>query len=147
MKKYHLFLLLAFIGISVKAQKNNNQCSEKDFWIKKQAYMTEQAELTEEEAAQFFPIYFELQELKKETNRKAWKEGRKGNNPQTSEEEYGNILDGFIESERRNYELDKEYLKKYQKVLSNKKIYKILKAEISFNRNMLKIIQNPTIQK
>lgn len=141
MKKYHLFLLWVFICLTAQAQKPKNQCSEEEFHAKKQAFMTEQAELTETEAAQFFPIYFELQALKKESNRKAWKQGKEGKNPDTTEEQYGNILQGFIEAEERNCELDKEYLKKYQTILSNKKIYKILQAEIKFNRHMLKIMQ------
>lgn len=141
MKKYHLFLLMAFICMAVNAQKPQNQCTEEEFRAKKQAYIAEQAELTQEETAQFFPIYFELQKLKREANRKAWKQAREGKNPQTTEEQYENILNGFIEAGERINDLDKEYLKKYQSVLSNKKIYKVLQAEIKFNRNMLKILQ------
>ena len=64
-----------------------------------------------------------------------------GKDPQTSEEQYEEILNEFIHAEVQNCELDKEYLKKYQAVLTNKKIYMVLRAEIKFNRNMLKIIQ------
>ena len=141
MKKYHLFLLLAFICTTVQAQKTKKQCSENEFQAKKQAFMTEQAGLTQSEAAQFFPLYFELQTLKKENNQKAWKQSKEGKNPQTSEEQYENILNGFIEAEEQNCKLDKEYLKKYQSVLSNQKIYKILHAEIKFHRHMVKIMQ------
>lgn len=143
MKRYYLFLLLTFMCISIHAQKQGKSCSEEEFKAKKQAYLAEQAELTEEEAAKFFPIYFELQALKKEINKQAWKKGKTGKDPQTTEAEYEAILNAFIDSEVRNCELDKEYLKKYQTVLSNKKIYKVLHAEIKFNRNMLKIIQTP----
>ena len=97
--------------------------------------------MTEEESAKFFPIYFELQALKKDVNQKAWKKGRTGKDPQTTEAQYEEILNGFIDAEEQNCKLDKEYLKKYQSVLSNKKIYMVLRAEIKFNRNMLKIIQ------
>lgn len=140
MKKYYLFLLLTLMGISTYAQKHR-ETSEKEFQAKKQAYLTEQAGLTEGEAAKFFPIYFELQSLKREINRKAWQKGRKGREPQTTEAEYEEILNGFIESEEQNNRLDKEYLKKYQSVLSNQKIFRILHAEIKFNRNMIKIMQ------
>ena len=142
MKRY-LFLFLSFLCLNLNAQKQSNQCSEEEFRAKKQAYITEQAGLTEEEAAKFFPIYFELQSLKRDINRKAWKEGRKGKNPQTTEAEYEEILNGFIETGIQNSQLDKEYLKKYQSILSNKKIYMVLHAEIKFNRNMVKIMQAP----
>ena len=102
----------------------------------------QEAGLTAEEAKQFFPIYFELQNKKKAINRTVWKTAQKGKLPQTTESEYNDILNDFIMAEEQNTELDKEYLKKYQSVLSNKKIYMVLRAEIKFNRNMLKIIQD-----
>lgn len=141
MKKYFLFLIMAFLCITVEAQKSQNKCTEEEFRAKKQAYIAEQAELTPEETAKFFPIYFELEKLKKEANRKAWKLAKEGHNPQATEEQYENILNGFIDAGERVNELDREYLKKYQSVLSNKKIYKVLHAEIKFNRHMLKILQ------
>ena len=143
MKRHYLFLLLTFMCISIHAQKQDKNCSEEEFRAKKQAYLTEQAGLTQEEAAKFFPIYYELQALKKEVNKKAWKKGKEGKNPETTEAQYEDILNGFIDAEEQNCNLDKEYLKKYQSVLSNKKIYMVLRAEITFNRNMLKIIQTP----
>lgn len=141
MKKYFLFLIMAFLCITVEAQKKQTKCTEEEFRAKKQAYIAEQAELTPEETAKFFPIYFELEKLKKEANRKAWKQAKEGRNPQATEEQYENILNGFIDAGERVNELDREYLKKYQSVLSNKKIYKVLHAEIKFNRHMLKILQ------
>ena len=74
----------------------------------------------------------------------SWK---KSKNPQISEKEYEDILNGFIEADKINNELDKQYMKKFQKILSNKKIYKVLKAEIKFQRNMLKIVQQDNPQK
>ena len=142
MKRYYLYLFFTLLCVCIHAQKTKNSCSEEEFRAKKQAYLTEQAGLTEEEAAQFFPVYYELQALKKQVNRKAWTEARKGKNPETTEAEYENILLSFIDAEEKNCNLDKEYLKKYQSILSNKKIYMVLRAEIKFNRNMVKIVQS-----
>ena len=44
------------------------------------------------------------------------------------------VLDARIESDK----LEKEYLKKFQKILSNKKIYLIQRAEMRFHRELLK---------
>lgn len=140
MKRYYLFIFVTLLCLTVHAQKAKS-CSEEEFRAKKQAYLAEQAGLTEDEAAQFFPIYFELQALKKDLNRKTWSKAKKGKEPQATEEDYEDILNSFINTEIQNTELDKKYLKKYQSVLSNKKIYMVLRAEIKFNRNMLKIIQ------
>ena len=69
MKKYSLLLILTMLCLSVQAQKSKDKCSEEEFRAKKQAYLTEQAGLTKEEAAKFFPIYYELQALKKDINK------------------------------------------------------------------------------
>ena len=53
----------------------------------------------------------------------------------------------FFSAEAKNNELEKKYLKKYQQVLSNKKIYMVLRAEIKFHRNMLKIMQEKPKEK
>lgn len=127
--------------LSVHGQQKKEKCSKEEFQAKKEAYISKQAGLTEEEAAKFFPIYYELQKKKKEINGVAWKNAKKGKEPQTTEKEYEDILNGFIIAEEQNIALDKEYLKKYQEVLSNKKIYMVLRADIKFHRNMLKILQ------
>lgn len=141
MKRQLLIVIILGLCLSLHAQQKKEKCSEEEFRNKKEAYIRKQAGLTEEEAAQFFPIYYELQKRKKAINGVAWKNAKKGKEPQTTEKEYGDILDGFIVAEEQNNALDKEYLGKYQKVLSNKKIYMVLQAEIKFHRNMLKILQ------
>ena len=60
---------------------------------------------------------------------------------ETPESEYKEIIDDFFESQQQNLDMEKKYIEKYRKVLSDKKIYMIYWAEIKFNRNMLKILQ------
>lgn len=135
------------VSLSLHAQQKRDKCSEEEFRAKKEAYICQQAELTEEEAENFFPLYYELQKQKKEINGVAWKNAKKGKDPQATEEDYESILEGFISAEAKNNELEKEYLKKYQQVLSNKKIYMVLRAEIKFHRNILKIMQKQPKEK
>lgn len=142
MKKYILFLFIACISTTSFAQKKQSKQSEEEFRAKKEAYITKKAELTPEEAAQFFPLYFELQKRKAENNRKAWAKGKEGLKPETTEQEYEEIFNAFFDADKENSLLDKEYMKKCQKFMSNKKIYMALKAEILFSRHMLKIMQN-----
>lgn len=141
MKRHYLLLLLMICPIlPIQAQKKE-KTSEVEFRAKKEAYMTEQASLTKEEAAKFFPLYFELQDRKKQINGKAWKNAEKGKHPQTTEAEYEDIIDEFMHAQQESAELDKEYLKKYKAILSSQKIYQLYKAEIKFHRNMIKIMQ------
>lgn len=139
--KYLLMLLTVLLCMPVNAQKKNNKCTEEEFRAKKQAYMTEKAGLTEEEAENFFPLYFELQNKKKAANKEVWNGAKKGVKPETTDEEYEDIIDCFFISQHKLLDLEQEYIDKYRKVLSDKKIYRIYWAEIKFNRNMLKILQ------
>ena len=79
---------------------------------------------------------------KKEKNKETWSNARKGMKPETSEEEYQEIINQYINSQHEILDLEKEYIDKYRKVLTDKKIYMVYRAEIKFNRNMLKILQN-----
>lgn len=140
MKLIPIILSFICVCLPLSAQKNNT-CSHSDFMKKKQAYLAEKAGLTEKEAAEFFPIYFKLQELKKENDGKAWQIAKKVNkDKQASESDYEEAIKAFIEADQKNAELDKIYLKKGSKIIPASKIFKIIRAEIMFNRNMLKII-------
>lgn len=138
--RYFLILLACLFCIPTFAQKKDKH-SEAEFRTKKQAYMTKKAELTKEESEKFFPLYFEFLSKKKEINKQAWKIARKGAKPETTDAEYEEIIDNFFDDQEAIIELEKEYIKKYRKVLSDKKIYMIYWAEFKFNRNMLKILQ------
>ena len=138
--RYTLFILTALFCLPLFAQKKN-KCSKDEFRTKQQAYMTEKAGLTAEEAQKFFPLYFELQDKKKAMNKQRWEQARQGKTPETTEEEYTMIIDRFFNSEIDILDLEKEYIEKYRKVLTDKKIYMIYWAEIKFNRNMMKILQ------
>ena len=141
MRIQYITLLFTFLMcLPLSAQKKGKYTKE-EFRAKKQAYMTEKAGLTEEEAENFFPLYFELQDKKAANNRKAWSKSKDGLKPDVTEQEYEDIFNAFFEVNNENSLLDKEYMKKCQKFLSNKKIFMALKAEILFNRHMLKIMQ------
>ena len=62
--------------------------SPEEFRAKQKAFITEKAGLTSEEAAKFFPLYFELQDRKKQLNDEAWKLLRQGKDEKTTEAQY-----------------------------------------------------------
>ena len=138
--RYFVTLVACLFCIATSAQKKS-QTSETDFRTKQQAYMSMKAELTPEESEKFFPLYFEFQDKKKEINREAWKEAKKGAKTELAESEYEEIIDNYFDEQERIARLEKEYIEKYREILSNKKIYMLYWAEIKFSRNMLKILQ------
>ena len=91
-QKLTTLLFILCLTLSVQAQKKPG-FSKEEFRAKQEAYLTQKAELTAEEAGKFFPIYFELQDRKKAINDKAWQKARKGKNPNTTDAEYEEIVD------------------------------------------------------
>ena len=89
------------------------------------------------EAARFFPLYFELGQ-EAGTKKEAWQKMRKGKDPNTTETEYAKIVEDVIKARIATDQLELEYVQKYKKFLSAKKIYQVQKAEMKFHRELLK---------
>lgn len=140
MRKLIVLVIMVWGGLSLlKAAEGCNQhLTKEEFRAKQQAFITEKAELTQEEAAKFFPLYFELQDRKKELNDEAWKLMRQGKNESTTETQYEEILEGVYDARIASDRLERTYFEKFKKILSCKKIYLIQKAEMRFHRDLLK---------
>ena len=92
-------LITLYISISLQAQdKKKPGFTKEEFRARQEAYLTQKAEITQEEATKFFPIYFELQDRKKTVNDKAWEQARKGKNPKTTDAEYEQIIEGIVKA-------------------------------------------------
>ena len=116
----------------------NQRLSHAEFRARQKAYITEKAGLTKEEAARFFPLYFELQDKKKEQNDKAWSLIRQGKDEKTTEAQYDVIMEGVYDARIAADRLDKTYFAKFKKILSAKTLYLVQKAEMRFHRELLK---------
>lgn len=134
-----LFVIMCSIAPLLWAVDGCNQhLSPVEFRAKQKAYIIEKAGLTKEEAAKFFPLYFELQNKKKELNDKAWGLIRQGKDENTTEAQYDAIMEGVYDSRIATDRLDKTYFVKFRKILSAKKLYLVQKAEMRFHRDLLK---------
>ena len=112
--------------------------SPEEFRAKQKAFITEKAGLTSEEAAKFFPLYFELQDRKKQLNDEAWKLLRQGKDANRTEAQYEVIMVGLYVARIASDRLDKTYFDKFKKILPCKKIYLVQRAEMRFHRELLK---------
>ena len=117
---------------------NQQRLSPEEFRAKQKAFIIEKAGLNKEEAAMFFPVYFVLQDKKKALNDKAWGLLRKGKDDKTTEAQYAEILKGVYDARSASDKLERDYYEKFKKILSNKKIYMVQKAEMRFHRELLK---------
>ena len=113
-----------------------------EFRAKQKAYIIEKAGLTKEEAAKFFPVYYELQDRKKQLNDEAWDLIRKGKGENITEAQYEEILNGIYDARIATDRLDKTYFERFKKILSCKKLFEVQRAEMRFSRELLKGIQH-----
>ena len=134
-----LFIVMcSFIPLSWAMDGCNQYLSPDEFRAKQKAYITEKAGLTKEEAAKFFPVYFELQDKKKKLNDESWDLMRKGKDDKTTEAQYAEINEKVANNRIAADQLDKTYLGKFKKILSSKKIFLVQRAEMRFHREMIK---------
>ena len=138
--RYIIILVACLFCMPTFAQKKDKY-TESEFRAKKQAYITQKAELTPAESEKFFPLYFEFQNKKKEINKHAWNIAKQGKASETTDLEYEEIIDNFFDDQEAIVKLEREYINKYRKILSDKQIYRVYWAEFKFNRNMIKILQ------
>ncbi len=138
--RYIIILVACLFCMPTFAQKKDKY-TESEFRAKKQAYIAQKAELTPAESEKFFPLYFEFQNKKKKINKHAWNLAKKGKASETTDLEYEEIIDNFFDDQEAIVKLEREYIDKYRKILSDKQIYRVYWAEFKFNRNMIKILQ------
>ena len=140
-----VWLVALLMGTAIFAQDTKK--SSEEFRKGYQEFITQQAQLTEKEAAAFFPIYNECQKKKTELNNQLWKLRRESLGKELSEAEYQRLLEETAKLRIQSDELEKSYLPQYNKVLSYKKIFEVQEAESRFYREMLKGINQKRKQK
>ncbi|MBR5706243.1 MAG: hypothetical protein IKX55_01585 [Bacteroidaceae bacterium] len=151
--KQFITIVCLLLTLSVSAQNrrpngnpNGNpnasgQFSPAEYAQQQREFFTKNAQLTQEEADAFFPIYNELQQKKRELNREARRIMRQEAGAEPSEEQCLKAIEARAETNIKIAELEKEYLKKFKEVLPASKILKVQNAEEQFNSQILKDIQ------
>ena len=138
--KFILPIILLFIS-SVSFSQDFKEKREKVKALKV-AYITEQLELTTEEAQKFWPLYNAFDdkqsELRHEKMRSILDRFKPGNVEKLSEKDASNSLIQMEKIEEDLFNLKKKFIKDLQGVISAKKIIKLKKAEEDFNRELLK---------
>lgn len=145
MKKY-ILILTSLICISITAQEQNNSprhqhMTPEEFQKRQKEFIAKHAELTEEESAAFFPLYFELQNKKHAANHRVWKQVRAVPPHERTEEECEITINALADMKIECAELEKEYLQKFKEILPAKKIVHVQIAEDRFQRVLLRGMQ------
>ena len=138
MKKILLLICLVFISMSSFAQ-NGPRERIKAFKV---AYITEKLDLTSKEAQQFWPIYNNHEETidkLRRRERKIMRTLREANNDVggLTDKNAENLIHNYLEAEEQKSKARQKLIMDLKKVLPNKKILKLIKAEGDFHKRML----------
>lgn len=132
-KIVHTIILTLFVSFSLFAQRPDRE----KIKALKIAHITEQMELTKEEAQKFWPIYNAIEEAENKLRVKST-ESRKAKNPNDlSESEAKKFLIDMLSIEKEKVALRSEMLNDLLEILPAKKIVALTLAERSFRRKML----------
>ena len=134
-------LLLLLTAVTASAQErpmNKPHFSPEEFQAKQQAYITEMADLTDQEAEAFFPLFFELQKKKFELERTVRKGFKKERGEQMTEEECRDFVYKMADTKIEIAKLEREYTDKYLQVLPPCKLRRVQHAEGMFQRDLMK---------
>ena len=141
-----LVILLTFT-MTTKAQQhtiqnNKNDNSTQELQERQQRFITKKAGLTEEEAAAFFPLYFELQKKITDINKDIYNKLGIKYGEECSEEKSILLLNEYADAKIKIVLLEKEYISMYLKFLTAKKVRMIKNAEDKFKRILIKNMWN-----
>lgn len=146
MKRYLTVLLMGLVCLAATAQEQGQRphrphMTPEEYQAKQKEFITQHAELTEEESTAFFPLYFELQRKKHEANRRVWKQVRAVPPHERTEEECDQMIDAMADVKIECATLEKEYLGRFKEILPAKKLMRVQMAEERFQRELLRGIQ------
>ena len=138
-----LFILLlsgnAFAQNAPK-HKHHNNSRWKEYMTQKKEFLIKEVGMTDEEQKKFFPLYDELQQKKFDIQCETRREIRtlqekKGD---VSESDYLKIANAINNSRLTDAQLDNDYYRKFSRLVSAEKLYKLQVAELRVNKEILK---------
>ncbi len=142
MKKYLIIILLfAFTGLS-QAQGPGGRMTEEDrekIKAARIAFLTNRLQLTSEVAKDFWPLFNDYEKAKGELSRKYNQQKRDlvGANGfrNMSDENASKMLHIYMDQKEAELKLEREYMKKFEGVLTAKQIWAVIRFEGEFRRD------------
>lgn len=103
-----------------------------------QAHIRRQAELTQEEARQFFPIFFEMKDKLRNLDHQKNRALRRAAKAGGSEADCKRVMALQVQLNRKRNKVYEEYTERLAKVVSYRKLVKACEADQSFGRKMFR---------
>lgn len=136
MKSFHIITVLClFLAFNLQGQSDKLESA-------RIAYITQKLDLSPEEAEKFWPLYNEFSKERTALQReylKARQQYRKG---QLTEEESKDLLQLGLRIKEREVQLERKYAERLNKVVSNRQLVALRKAEDDFKRLLLERLKD-----
>ena len=150
MKDYISILAFLILATGVTAQesegkqdgeerKQKSERRDSRMEAKKIGYITEQLDLSTEEAQKFWPIYNEFQDKIKSLKEETREKGR--SDKDFTDAEAQTFLNTIFEREQKELDLKKNYFKKMEAAISKAKIAKLYTIENKFRDKVYRSIK------
>ncbi len=125
---------------SVKVQQNPGKQKPRMNWLelrkKQEAFITQNASLTQAEADFFFPLFHELKQKQREIRHRIHRISKDMEQGTHTEKQCDKYLEEIGKLHKQSTELEISYHKKWRKKLSASKIIKILSADRRFSKQV-----------
>ena len=131
MKTLTSILFIISFSLTTVAQPNRDKIK-----TLKIAYITEQLNLSEKEAQQFWPIYNNFEEENSNLRKQGYNARKKADLNAISEEDALILLKEMRMNENKRQSLENDFIDRLTKVISAKKIIMLHKIEDDFKRKM-----------
>lgn len=139
MKKTALLLLTILIGSTVFAQRD---WKKEKMEAQKVAFLTNELDLTPEEAQQFWPVYNQYSKELQENQRNRYKNINSIDIETISEERAKASIENHLKSEEVIVKMTSDYANQFFEILGFKRTLALFQAEVKFKKELLERIKN-----
>ena len=134
-----LFILtLSFTAFAQDSDPQNMRRGREEIESYKRAYLTEKLDLTPELAEKFWPLYNEFGKKRNDLRIERSKLRLDLSKSELDDNEADRIVKTELSLRKKEIELEEEYYEKFREVLTPTKLVALLRAEMDFNREMLR---------
>lgn len=134
---------LGFIAISIAQPGQKHEQKKEKVEAMKIGFITQQMNLTPEEAQKFWPVYNqmnnEIEALRKD--RQLARENVKDNFETMTDTEFEKLINDELASRQKEFDIQKKYVAQFKAVVPIKKVAQFYRAEEQFKRKLLEKIQ------
>ena len=144
-----LFTTIGFSLVSLAQPGQKMEQKKEKVEAMKIGFITQQMNLTPEEAQKFWPVYNQMNdEIEKLRGERQFARANANLNFETmTDPEVDKLINDEMASRQKEFDIQKKYLTQFKAILPIKKIAKLYRAEEMFKRKLLeKIQENKTIR-